>query len=348
MIEASRDHGNKLASEQAAAERLGIRWSSLRGYLEAAQVVDRISSISVEAAQILRSRPVDIVRSIGRWSRFDLPGAIAFILEHSTAPTGLVLKAERRARHKKSTPSLEPDIATRLETEWGNLNRWRSKYLLHPVIAEQLGILEQTLLDLRWDDPFPLDRQQPQENYEKALGIETIGYFSNDRLADQLDGNSGEVARTQFTRSPYWHPEYGLAAYCFLQLSRYSVVEAYRREAKSLQWRALLAAELYPVVVLPVPSEAARTELLAGFAPTSQRFWMDTDRSDDGREAPIPTHVLDAPPHILLPGRSRGAIIVTTPETVIADLFIDDLERYRHERDARRAMQSRKSRLGAD
>src|SRR5690606_30504575 len=129
----------------------------------------------------------------------------------------------------------EPDIATRLETEWGNLERWRSKYLLHPVIAEQLGILEQTLLYLRWDDPFPLDRQQPQENYEKALGIETIGYFSNNRLAGQLDGNSGEVARTQFTRSPYWHPEYGLAAYCFLQLSRYSVVEAYRREAKSLQ-----------------------------------------------------------------------------------------------------------------
>lgn len=349
MTESSRGHGNKLAAEQAAAERLGMRWSSLRGYLEAAQVVDRITEVSPEAAQVLRDRPADIVRSIGRWSRFDLKGAVNFIREHPTAPTSAVLTAERRARQNVSK---SPDIAAILETAWHSLGRECSRYFLHPVIADQLHILDRALAELSLFDAPPPNYRTPEDEYERTVGIEKIGYLPIDRLADQLNGpldaERRKIVEAQYSHSPYWHAKYGLAAYCFLQLPRFSVVEGYRREAKSLQLRALLAAEIYPIVVLPVPSEAARTELLAGFVSLPRRLWIDKGARGPTDEVPLPDHVLDAPPHILLPGRSRGAIIVTTPETVLADLFIDNLERYRRERDGRRAMQGSKLRFGAD
>lgn len=97
---------------------------------------------------------------------------------------------------------------------------------------------------------------------------------------------------------------------------RYGVPELLRRDAKAILFRTMLAAELFPIVILPVADETARSAIKQGMIlPPLERL---TQRGEPSSR--VETEKLFEQ-NLLLTGNSRGVIVISTPASIISDLF---------------------------
>jgi len=305
--------GNRMRAQNDAADRLGVRTTTLRSYLDALSTIQKMASIDGDCATIMRRLPVDAVRAIGRWARFDIVGAVEFLRQHPDLSAGVARKAEQSARKKATVnqPSFwENSIAPGIpSTQHLQLKSAIANHFWHGQRQfpwELPQIYEQYLASLAY--------QHTVDSYERDLGLDGVAWLDPQKIHDQDRLELFEAYPGHFPPLP--NLGYGLCA--VMKAPHFSVQEYYRREAKGLQFRAILAAELYPLVLLPLPTAEARDEVIKGLSSLPQeKFYLAHGRRSD----PLPAYLEISEPHLIFSGPTRGVVVITSASTITSDLF---------------------------
>ncbi len=161
-----------------------------------------------------------------------------------------------------------------------------------------------------WADLPYLPLRGPGNDYENALSIEAIG-----SLRAPLAGSAP---------LPWYElPGEELPLVAYLHEVRFRIRDAYRHEAKRIQFRAMALTEQVPIVMLPLPDEEARREFVAGMISIPPRRFPRFDprqqfRLSGGRSEGAASVLAG---RLLIPAVDRGAIVMVTPETVFDDIY---------------------------
>lgn len=318
MLSGESGAGRKLVEQRDAAAELGVTFNTLRSYLDALAIVERLETIDNSVGSTLRSRSVDAVRAIGRWLRFDREGALRFVRLHPRFSSVAVRRAEQAARktHKALRTNLWDRSLAATETirrpprfRDDIINALRSRNV-DPLLMEGLSASP-------WDLRFHLVTVE----FERQLGLEGAAYLHDAPFSWRWDR---ALFLEQLRRLPRHVDDRGVGVVAFMRMPGYALSEVLRREAKNLQFRAMLLAERYPIVALPLPDAAARHAFEMGMVEVPVEYEDDGNQAfndEPRRECPTPSDKTRTPGRLLLTGRRRGVIVLTTPDTLLADLF---------------------------
>lgn len=315
MLSGESEAGRKLADQQKAAAQLGVTLFTLRSYLDALGIIESVETIDTSVGVILRSRSVDAVRAIGRWLRFDREGALEFLRQHPEIGSVAVRRAEQAARKTHETPqtnlwdrSLYAARSIRRASGFRGdiINALHSRRTAHQPLLE-------ALLASPWDLQF----HAVTVEFERQLGLEGAAYLSDVPAWWSLDAAPllGELRKL-----PRYVSDRGVGVVALMRTPGYALPEVLRREAKNLQFRAMLLAERYPIVALPLPDAAARNAFEMGMVEVPVEDEGDEKEAEHRWEWPTPSEKTQPSGRLLLTGRQRGVIVLTTPDTLLADL----------------------------
>lgn len=322
MLEGNSQAGRTLINQREAAARLGVSFNTLRSYLDALAVIEDMDRADKGVGSILRSRSVDAVRAFGRWSRFDRLGAVEFVREHPEFSSVAVRKAERLARQKIFAP--QPNLwsallasAKKRSFRTVRIRRdivaaWRSRWQTFdpPRMLDELS-------GMVWDFRF----HPVAGEYERQLGLEGAAYLPG---APSWMKKDRELFTERLRRLPGYVEQRGAGVVALMRMPRFALPEIFRRESRNFQFRSMLLAERYPLVLLPLPDPAARDAFQEGMVEvpcSDEGEKMALSLRDHQREWESSNEGTDPPATLLLTGPQRGVILLTTPDTLFADLF---------------------------
>lgn len=318
MLSDESEAGRKLADQQKAAAQLGVTLGTLRSYLDALSIIESLETIDTSIGVILRSRSVDAVRAIGRWLRFDRRGALEFLRQHPEFGSVSVRRAEQAARKRHETPqtnlwdrSLSEARAIRLP------NGFRGDI----IKALHSRTVYQPLMDGLSASAWDLRFHAVTKEFERQLGLEGAAYLNDVPAPWSMETTT---FLEQLRKLPRYDSDRGVGMVALMRMPGYALPEVLRREAKNLQFRAMLLAERYPIVALPLPNAAARKAFEKGMVEVPEEDEADGKEAsyeEQRRERPLPIEETRAPGRLLLTGRQRGVIVLTTPDTLLTDLF---------------------------
>ena len=290
--------GSALLFEKQLAASLGLTRTSLRTYADAVRSVRAVPDPHVRGILFRSSAVAAAVAA--RWFHRDPDGLRDFI-RHAAGSMPLrivndraLLAAERSARsvgsrkERRAVEDVGPLLRSILDADW----TWRAeiaKYL--PSLSGEAAGGRRTLL-------VPVD---PVSRFLTLTYILTL----HDPWAQ---GNGGEWRLSPGDRS---------AAVGFIEIPPRVVLERYRAEARNF-WARCLAASLYvELVVLVLPSSAARRQLLSQL-PLEGAVWVNhpsqilrpSDDTPRGRSRPILARV-----------QPSCTVLLATRRSLRSDLF---------------------------
>src|SRR5690554_866828 len=106
MLNARPQYGEKLVLQRAAADRLGLKMTTLRTYLDGLAAIEEVEKADRALGANLRTRSVDAVRAIGRWMRNDRASALGFVRDNpafSAADVARAAKATAQLGQREQT-----------------------------------------------------------------------------------------------------------------------------------------------------------------------------------------------------------------------------------------------------
>ncbi|HCO55718.1 MAG TPA: hypothetical protein DIT93_11950 [Pelagibacterium sp.] len=276
-------HGIRMRAQKEAAEALGLSWNTLRSYLEAYRFFLDLSGEPL--AEKFRLQSIDVARSIARWAKWDRNAALEFLLITPCPSTAGTLAAEREAKARATSSDSVPGRLTIAA------NAIRSEGRARPLLRDHLALLGYCGLERL---ELVEAREAGTQNGAELGSESVIVYRAIGAQPDVLDA-------------------------LVLRAVNHSIADAYRREARSILFRALAAAIHCPLVVLPFPDLRARQAFLEG---------RPILPFEAGAPAMIPSlkalpapRTFDRNQPIVRPSAAAGAIIATTAESFATDLF---------------------------
>ncbi|WMT89359.1 hypothetical protein [Pelagibacterium sp. H642] len=239
----------------------------------------------------MENQAIDVARCVARWAKWDRDGALTFLKSTQRPTTALALAAERNAKRARQTPehsSFFSDVFQHLD------RRLAGRPV--PILADHL-----VRLGFQAGDIMALAHREPDVSsallqFEQDQGVRDIWLFE---LGDGAPPQPIEAI--------------------VMATIRHSIIDGYRREAKSALFRAIALAIHRPLVILPFPTTEARQEFLNGRAVLPFEEGEPSFIPAASREAARGTHM--SAEHIILPGAKLGAIVATTAESLSDDLF---------------------------
>ncbi|UYQ72578.1 hypothetical protein OF122_01960 [Pelagibacterium flavum] len=299
----------RLAFETDLAGRLGLSRGALRNYSDASRLVRDVPDPALRAV-LFRSSAV-AASIVGRWFRRD-PDAVYRYLETALAGTPpritddrALLRAERNARQAspRSATSrishMPADLGTQLAKilSSGDTHYWRPEIVTHLSRQGRLPAERQLLLFV------------PRDPLSDFLGVSQI----------LIETHPGHVIdESSFALPRPTGPEIALG---FIEIPERVTFERYRLESRQIWTRAIAAGLYLDLVVLVLPSSAARRHLLSSI-PTTGAEWSHRPDASRPRRAGAPS-CASRPVIARLPDPG-AAIMVATRRSLLADLVKDD------------------------
>lgn len=284
------EYGGRQYAQSEAAATLEVSWATLRTYIEGYRYLMALEKTHPAIAHKLSGCAIDVVRAVKRWSKRDQTSAFDFVRKTFNPSSGQALRAERAARASRADLARDSFFELVYSRHGGLYGKPKPALLMHlknlgysPTPEPSLGFMPKR----HWDSEFA--------DFRSNLSLEESWY--------------GEI---NVTRGP---KEVSTAVVANMKIP---ITEGYAREAKTIALRAIPAAILCPLVILPFPDAAARDKFLKA----RPEFAFEQGQLP---KLPIYKEMQIGRPHgdgpFLFPGPQLGAIIATTAEAIVSDLF---------------------------
>ncbi|WP_416357027.1 hypothetical protein ACLNGM_02390 [Aureimonas phyllosphaerae] len=323
--------GSGLRRETEVATTLGTTRATVRNALAAVTVVDHILRQDAKRGSLLMTLPIDIVRAYDRWQRRDPTSAneaLELAALHKLSVRGFVA-AEHESRNTVAVAPRAEDVLASLEQAGG------FQFETTPAEALEQGMRRLGV------PPFPLDLLsivRKLDRYDAMCGLTARAVIDAQKVAnwrryrsligrpfvDDADLNA-LLVRVENVEAK---DDAGSPVLGIMEIADHPVIEQHRRQAKTRYLKAAAASAIYPGVVILMPSQAARDEMLAAIPP------LPYDRLGIEATSGKGTSKRRKRGPVLHPGRGQGAVVITCPQTALEDLVWQGAELRRQQDEA--------------
>lgn len=315
--------GASMAEVARVAAKYGLGRRSLANYLRALDLVDELTNLDPALAARLTTFPVAVIDALARWREFDPAEMRSFAMQADAPSARQAIAAERAARvlrtGAKQDAKIEQGLCQRLLADLAAERPPRQRHLEEAAGPQ----LEHHFRRLGLFDSFREFPDQMQISslefapedfaYASSLGVRHVG-----RMALQEVCLPDDVSRTFVDTDKKSLNLIGL-----IEAPQHSLLESFRRDARSLWTRWVTLSILYPVVVVVFRTETECEEVIAGLPelPLSRLGLSEPEIQSPGDFWNSSSRVRrdERPGRLRFGARFAGAIMLTTPERFRSD-----------------------------